>query len=123
MCDDVVLKKPHLQQMPTPTDASTTVTETTYLTTKRIVRPKGSTGGASNAHNTLLSDALDECVIEIASLNCTAADQSHRLGKKCHVPPGSYEKAVAKVSKEYNLERSYISMETAFSRKNIRRKL
>jgi hypothetical protein len=55
-----------------------------------------------------MSEALDECAIDIASLKYTDVDQAHRLGKKCHVPPGSYEKAVAKVCKKYNLERSEI---------------
>jgi hypothetical protein len=63
-----------------------------------------------------VSDALDECAIDIASLKCTAVDQAHRFGKKCCVPPGSYEKAVAKVCGKKNLERSDISMETALSR-------
>jgi hypothetical protein len=71
----------------------------------------------------LVSEALDECEIDIASLKCTVMDQSHRLGKKFCVPPGVYEKAVAKVRQKYNLERSEISMETALSRTKVGRNL
>jgi hypothetical protein len=71
----------------------------------------------------LVSEALDECAIEIASLKCTAVDQAHILGKKCRVPPGSYEKEVAKVYQKYNLERREISMKIALSRTKVGRKL
>jgi hypothetical protein len=70
-----------------------------------------------------VSEALDECTIKISSLKYTTADQAQILGKKCRVPPCSYEKAVAKVYKKYNLERSEISMETALSRTKVGRKL
>jgi hypothetical protein len=72
--------------------------------------PQGSILGASNARKTLVADALDECAIEIASLKYTAASNSDRLGKKCRVPRGSYEKAVGKVCKKYDLERIELSM-------------
>jgi hypothetical protein len=67
---------------PTPSDTSTTATEATGLTSRRGGRPQGSTVGAINAHKALVSEALDECAIEISSLKCTAADQVHRLGKQ-----------------------------------------
>jgi hypothetical protein len=54
--------------------------------------------------------ALDECAVEIVSLKYTAAANSDRLGKKCRVPRGSYEKAVGKVCKKYDLERIELSM-------------
>jgi hypothetical protein len=116
--DEVVMELP-----PTPSDMSTTVTEATDLTSRIGGHPQGSTVGTINAQKALVSEALDECAIEIASLKCTAVDQAHRLGKKCLVPPGSYEKAVAKVCQKYNLERSEISMETALSRTKVGPKL
>jgi hypothetical protein len=39
------------------------------------------------------------------------------------VPRGSYEKAVGKVCKKYDLERSELPMETALSRTKVGRKL
>jgi hypothetical protein len=93
MFDDEIV----MELLPTPSDTSTTMTEATDLTSRRGGHPQGSTVGAINAQKALVSEALDECAIEIASLRCTAADQARRLGKKCRVPPGSYEKAVAKL--------------------------
>jgi hypothetical protein len=116
--NEVVMELP-----PTPTDASTTATEATDLTSRRGGHPQGSTVSAINAQKALLSEALDECAIDIASLKCTAADQAHILDKMCIVPPVSYEKAVVKVCQKYNLERSEISMETALSRMKVGRKL
>jgi hypothetical protein len=108
-----------LQLTPTLTDASSTMTEATDLTSRIGGRPQGGTVGAINVHKAFVSESLGECAIEIVSLKCTAEDQTHILGKKCRVPPGSYEKAVAKLCKKYNLERSEISMETALSRTKV----
>jgi hypothetical protein len=119
MYDDEIV----MELLSTPSDTSTTATEATDLTSRIGGRPQGSTDGVINAQKALVSEALDECAIDIASLKCTAADQAHRLGKKCRVSPGSYEKAVAKVCQKYNLERSEISMETAVSRTNVGQKL
>jgi hypothetical protein len=121
--DDAVVMEPQPQQMPTPTDASTTATEATELTSKRGDRPLGSTVGPLNTQKTLVAEALKNCAIEIASLKCTAAEKSAKLGKCCQVPRGSYEKAVVRVCKNYILERSDISMETALYRTKVGRKL
>jgi hypothetical protein len=111
--------------MPTPTGDSTITTEATDLTSKRGGRPNGSTVGAINVHKLLVADALAECAIEIASLKCTAAEKSHRLGngKMCRVPKGAYKKAVAKVCEKHNVERSEISIETTIIRTKVGRKL
>jgi hypothetical protein len=47
-----------------------------------------STIGAIDAQKTFMADALDECVIEIASLKYMATENSHRLanGEKWRVP-------------------------------------
>jgi hypothetical protein len=111
-----------MELLPTSSDTSTTATEVTDLTSRRGGRPQGSTIGSTNAQNALVSEALDECAIDISSLKCTATDQAHILGNKCRVPAGSYEEAVAKVCQTYNLERSDISMETA-SRTKVGRNL
>jgi hypothetical protein len=71
----------------------------------------------------LVEEALDECAVEISSLEYTAAANSDRIGKKCCVPRGFYEKAVRKVCKKYDLEMSELSMETALSKTNFGRKL
>jgi hypothetical protein len=122
-CDDAVVMEPQLKQTPTSTDVSTTATEATDLTSKIGGRLQGSAVDTINAQHTLLSDILDECAIEMSSLKYTTADQSHRLGKKRRVPRGSYKKAVAKVCKKYNLERSDISMEMSLSRTKVGHKL
>jgi hypothetical protein len=70
-----------------------------------------------------VAEALVEFVIEISSLKYTAAANSDRLGKKCRVPKGSYEKSVGKVCKKNDLERSGLSMETDLSRTKVGRKL
>jgi hypothetical protein len=70
-----------------------------------------------------VADALDECAVEIASLKYTVTAHSHRLGKKCRMPRGSYETAVEKNAKKYNLERSELSMETALIRTKVGRNL
>jgi hypothetical protein len=119
MYDDEIV----MELLPAPSDMSTTATEATDLTSIRGGRPQGSTDGVINAQKALVSEALDECAIEIAILKCTTEDQAHILGKKCRVPPGSYEKAVAKVCQKYNLEMSDISMETVLSRTKVGRKL
>jgi hypothetical protein len=93
MYDDEVV----MELTPTPSDMRTTMTEATDLASRRGGHLQGSTVGAINTQKSLLSEALDECSIQIFSLKCTAADQAHIIGKKCRVPPGSYEKAVAKV--------------------------
>jgi hypothetical protein len=85
--------------------------------------PQGSTLGAINARKTLITEALGKCAVEITSLKYTAALNSDRLGKKCRVPRGSYEKEVGKVCQKYDLERSELSMERALIRTKIRRKL
>jgi hypothetical protein len=119
-----VVTEPRLQQTPTPTDVSITTTEATDLTSKRgRGRPQGSTLGAINARKTFVAEALDKYAVEIASLKYTAAANSDRLGKKCSVPRGSYEKSVQKICNKYDLERSELSIETALSRTKVGRKL
>jgi hypothetical protein len=118
-----VVTEPRLQQTPPPTDVSITATDATDLTSKRGGRPQGSTLGEINARKILVVEVLCEGSVEIASLKYTAAANSDRLGKKCRVPIGSYEKAIGKFCKKCDLERSELSMETALSRTNAGRKL
>jgi hypothetical protein len=68
----------------------------------------------------LVAEALGECAFEISGLKYTALANADRLGKKCRMPRGSYRKAVGKVCKKCELERSDLSMETALSRTNTR---
>jgi hypothetical protein len=72
-----------------------------------------------------VTHAVDECAIEIASLNSMALHKTQKLGncKKCHVLRGAFKKLVLKVCKEYNLERSELHIETALSRNKVGRKL
>jgi hypothetical protein len=126
--NDVVVMEPHLQQMTIPTGASTVATaktEGTDITSKRGGHPQGITTGAINAHNTLMAEALDECVIEISSLKYTTTEKSCILGngKKLSVPRGSYEKAAVKFCNTYNLERIENSIDMALSRTKVGRKL
>jgi hypothetical protein len=70
-----------------------------------------------------MTDATDECAIQIANRKSMAMYKMHACGKTCCVPRGTFEKVIEKVCDKYNIERSDIQMATALSRKKFGRKL
>jgi hypothetical protein len=107
---------------PTGTTITTPGSES-VSTSKRGVRPAGSTHITIEGRTALVTDAMDECAIQIANVKSIAMHNMHKCGKTCRVRWGTFEKVIEKVCDKYNIERNERQMEIALSRNKVGRKL
>jgi hypothetical protein len=94
------------------TEVTSPARTNTHNTSNKGGRPNGTTHNASKSPQSFFTEALHECVIEVACLKAAALERTAKLGKKCRVPRGTFEKAITKVCQKYKMEREEIHILT-----------
>jgi hypothetical protein len=105
------------------TEVTSPASTNTRETSNKGVRPNGSTNTEKKARQFVLTEAFDECVIEVACLKALAQERTQKLRKKYRVPRGAFEKAITKVCEKYKLERHEINLSTVLLRNKPGHKL
>jgi hypothetical protein len=105
--------------LPVTSPASTN----THDTSNKGGRPNESTPTAMNARQSVYTEALNECVIEVALLEALSRERSQTLGKKFRLPCGAFDKAITKMCENYKLERHEIHLQTVLTLKKAGHKL
>ena len=79
------------------TEVTSRASTNTEDTSNKGGRPQGSTNSAKKTIQSILADALDECVMEVACLKSLAKEKAQKEGRECHVPRGAFDKTIKKV--------------------------
>jgi hypothetical protein len=58
---------------------------------------------------------LDDCLIEVTFIKAAGLERTAKLGKKCRVPRGAFEKEITKVCEKYKMERDDLNLSTVLS--------